>query len=342
MELLVSLAAGLLLPLAPRQDPPAAQTTDAGEMLMQEVGAAFHELELALERRETETLILNANRLRGCFERGGALEVQKNAGLSRAFQRYLQSAAAGALELANLGTSGDIAQAGQALEEVRATCISCHAKFRADNMDLAPYPARRGAITGEVVVRTTSGVMREDRSNVVVFLDGGPPLSFPPPRRRPSLSQKDRRFEPRVLPVLRGTTVDFPNDDTVFHNVFSLSKDRPFDLGAYEQGCCESVDFPRSGLVLIHCNIHPQMVANIVVLENPYFTLTDEAGLFVLPEVPDGTYSLRTWHEYGGETREEVIVTGESMLLRSLQIKEQRVRLEHKNKFGQPYRDKYR
>lgn len=342
MELLLALATGLLLPCAPRQEPPAPPAPDASAALMQEVATVFHALERALEGHEPKALVDGAHELHGCFERGAVLERQRHADLTRVFEGYLQSATSGALELSSLGSAGDLAQAAQVLEEVRATCISCHVKFRADGSLQGSHPARHNLIAGEVAVRTTSGALRADRSNVVVFLDGGPALPHTPPRRRPALSQRERRFEPRVLPVLRGTTVDFPNDDTIFHNVFSLSNARPFDLGVYEQGCCKSIDFPRPGLALIHCNIHPQMVASIVVLENPFFTLTDEAGLFVLPEIPDGTYWLRTWHEYGGETREEVSVSGKSIHLRTLEIQEQRVQLEHKNKFGLPYRDKYR
>jgi plastocyanin len=204
-----------------------------------------------------------------------------------------------------------------------------------------PYPARRAAIAGDVSVRTSTGAPREDRSGVVVFLDGGPPSNFAAPAKHARISQRDRRFEPHVLPIVRGTTVDFPNDDVVYHNVFSLSAAQPFDLGTYRQGSSKSVPFTRCGLVRVYCNLHPQMASSILVLANPYFTLTDNRGSFVLPEVPDGEYELRTWSEFGGEAREKVQVRAGELVRCSLAFQEEAAQLQHDNKFGHPYREKY-
>jgi plastocyanin len=235
------------------------------------------------------------------------------------------------------------AQSGSVvLSEIRQACVTCHAKLRPDDPERGEYPARRNTIAGAVEVRTLAGELREDRSGVLVFLEGVPMSAPAPlPRQNPVISQADRRFEPKVLPVLQGTTIDFPNDDLIFHNVFSLSKTQPFDLGVYKPGDSKSLTFPQAGLVKVYCNMHPQMISNIIVLENPCFALTDEAGAFVIGDVPDGTYNLRTWHELGGDSITAVSVSGSSLLRLSLSVAEDRATLGHKNKFGLPYRDKY-
>jgi hypothetical protein len=132
-----------------------------------------------------------------------------------------------------------------------------------------------------------------------------------------------------------------PNDDQIFHNAFSLSKTKPFDLGTYEPGETRSVRFTESGLVRLYCNIHPEMVGAILILENPYFAVTDEQGVFCISEVPDGDYVLRVWNENGGETEQAISVRGKSILRLSLDVTETRNVIEHTNKFGKPYRSKY-
>jgi plastocyanin len=325
---------------APIQDP--AEHAPSASELMEHVAESFRALEQALERRDAAPVANAAVDLLDSWAKSAVVQPQRHPGARAAFDGYFRSAGDTTREIASLAASDDFVSAGQALDELRATCISCHVKFREQEAQSVFFPARRGAVTGVVKLRTVSGASRDDRSNVVVFLEGGPAQSAAAvSRRRPVMSQRDRRFEPHVLPVLRGTIVDFPNDDTVYHNVFSLSTAKPFDLGVYEQGCCRSVDFQESGLVRVYCNIHPHMIATIVVLQNPYFAVTDSAGLFVIPEVPDGEYALRTWYEYGGDTREHVTVSGTSILVRSLQLQEDRTQLEHKSKYGQPSREKY-
>jgi plastocyanin len=205
------------------------------------------------------------------------------------------------------------------------------------------YPARGNTISGTVSVVMLGGKEREDRSNVVVFLDG---VSAAPERLVPwrthRITQKDARFEPRVLPVLRGESVEFPNDDFIFHNVFSLSESQPFDLGAYGPGQTKSVAFTRTGLVRVYCNIHPQMLSTILVLENPFFATTDADGRFVLSGVPDGTYALRTWQEYSGDHRQSVTLSGGALVSIPIRVQEDKVTIEHANKYGLPYREGYR
>src|SRR5262249_17268743 len=150
-----------------------------------------------------------------------------------------------------------------------------------------------------------------------------------------------REFHPRVLPVTVGTRVEFPNDDTIFHNVFSLSKAAPFDLGVYEPGHSASVLMERTGLVKVYCNIHPEMAASIVVLANPWYALTDRSGRFVVCGVPDGDYALRAWNDMGGESRQDISVSGGRVFETNIELAETSRSFSHNNKYGKPYTGKY-
>lgn len=247
------------------------------------------------------------------------------------------------IEVSRQARGGERGRTSSAFEDLRNACIQCHVKFRSSNEERGMFPALGNTVAGTVDVVTTGGKERKDRSNVLVFLEG---VRASPDRLLPwrthRISQKEARFEPRVLPLLKGESVEFPNDDFIFHNVFSLSEVQPFDLGAYGPGKSGSVVFPRAGLVRVYCNIHPQMLSTIVVLENPFFALTDEGGRFAITGVPDGKIVLRTWHEYGGDHRESVTLEGSTLVRVPIRIQEDKVTVEHRNKFGLPYREGYR
>jgi plastocyanin len=162
-----------------------------------------------------------------------------------------------------------------------------------------------------------SSELKDEFANVVLYLerDGAGALSALPSHHpdRPAIAQRDERFLPHVLPVLLGTTVDFPNEDEVFHNVFSLSGPRRFDLPKYPTGESRSVTFPRAGVVNVFCHIHSDMSAVVLVLDNPYFVTPDSAGTFSLAGVPPGEYTLVAWHERIKPVRQKVrIVAGQS------------------------------
>jgi len=134
--------------------------------------------------------------------------------------------------------------------------------------------------------------------NVVVYLDSVPGGSeLPAPSGTPTLEQLNEHFVPHVLPVLKGATVEFPNRDPVFHNVFSLSSTRTFDLGRFPKGESKSIRFPKAGLVQVFCHIHSDMSAVVLVLENSHFARPDSAGRFALDAVPAGEYTIVGWHE---------------------------------------------
>jgi len=175
-----------------------------------------------------------------------------------------------------------------------------------------------GAIRGRVDVRLPSATggtrpdvaalgMPEhrgvpDRRTAVVYLESAPRGAFEvPPPGRAMLDQRNETFVPHVLAVPVGTTVDFPNSDLVFHNVFSLSKARRFDLGRYPRGASRSVRFDRPGMVRVFCEIHSHMSAFVLVFAHRFFDTTDDEGLYRIEGVPPGTYTLAVWHE--GEVR---------------------------------------
>jgi plastocyanin len=147
-----------------------------------------------------------------------------------------------------------------------------------------------------------------DRRRSVVYLQTAPQGAFEVSEHtRARLDQRNQAFEPYVLAVGTGTTVDFPNNDRTYHNVFSLSKAARFDLGRYSRGRSKSVRFDRAGVVRVFCDIHSHMSAFILVFAHRYFTTTDAQGNYRLEGVPPGTYMVAVWND--GEERDARPVT---------------------------------
>jgi plastocyanin len=130
---------------------------------------------------------------------------------------------------------------------------------------------------------------------------------YRPQQAHPQLNQQDMMFRPLVLPIIVGTTVDFPNDDNLYHNVFSYSQAKEFDLGKYPRGESRSVTFSQAGVVNVYCDIHSYMYASILVLQNPYFTTPADDGSYLLTGIPAGTYKVRCW--YGRKIAASEVVT---------------------------------
>lgn len=160
-----------------------------------------------------------------------------------------------------------------------------------------------GSITGIIKAR---GV--RDARDVVVYLEKVEGV-FEPLSEKPVIGQKNLIFNPHVLPVLVGTTVKFPNNDNVRHNVFSPSKTKKFNLGTYGSGIVREVTFDKPGVVSLLCNVHAEMSAFVIVLENPYFVLTSPDGKFTIKGVPPGIYTINTWHEKLKGKKQEVEVS---------------------------------
>ena len=137
----------------------------------------------------------------------------------------------------------------------------------------------------------------------VIYLDTAPRGAFEPDESvRATMKQQDQTFVPHVLAIAVGTTVDFPNADLTFHNVFSLSKTKSFDLGRYPKGMSKAVRFDRPGVVQVFCEIHSHMRAFILVFAHRFFAVTDGSGRYSINRVPPGSYTLAAWYE--GDVRE--------------------------------------
>jgi plastocyanin len=143
--------------------------------------------------------------------------------------------------------------------------------------------------------------------NVVVYLKG---VTYTEPLQpmHAQIRQENESFSPHVLAVTRGSTVEFPNADPYFHNVFSLSGAASFDLGRYPSGQSRSRQLTRAGVVKVYCHIHSQMSATVLVLDHPYFVTPEADGQFTLPNVPSGNYTLVGWHERVGEQEHPISV----------------------------------
>ena len=134
------------------------------------------------------------------------------------------------------------------------------------------------------------------------------------PLPRPKLAQKDQCFMPRVVSVAVGGVVDFPNQDPIYHNVFSVSATRRFDLGKYPKGQSRSVTFNKSGIVNVYCDIHSDMAAFIIVAPNHAYVQPAADGTWALPDLPPGHYTLHGWHPDFGTFDREVDVPGDKTL----------------------------
>jgi plastocyanin len=154
----------------------------------------------------------------------------------------------------------------------------------------------------------------------VVYIDGPLGTNVVPPEKpvqvltTRKINQKGAMFSPHVLPVVVGATVEWPNQDEILHNVFSISDTKPFDLGLYKHPEVKRITFDKPGRVDAFCSIHKAMHCVILVVETPYFATTDDKGRYVIPNVPPGTYRLKAWHERLPSQSREVTVAADGDL----------------------------
>ena len=310
--------------------------------VMEGFSATFRGLERSQENKNfeqipslAEDLANNAGRLRG-------LHLDSGTELDADFEAYPDKIEALARALCDSAVEKDERRLSLNIGQLRQTCVSCHAGFRQTDPPEGFFPAVGNTVIADVRIATVDGQEKSDHSGVVIFLDGVKEIPASDlPVDNPKISQKNRQYYPRVLPIVKGTTVEFPNDDTIMHNVFSLSKARRFDLDVYQPGESKAVTFTQHGLVKVYCNIHSSMSCSILVLSNPYFAVSNSRGRCVISGIPDGEYTLRAWHEYGGQFRMMISVSGDSVVHLPVAIEEEHRSLKHTNKFGKPYRKKY-
>ena len=167
--------------------------------------------------------------------------------------------------------------------------------------------ATAGTISGKV-----SGVVGES----VVYVDAIAGKTFPAPTQQPVMDQKGLMFQPHILAVQQGTTVEFLNSDSVAHNVFWISvggnKKMGHNLGTWPKGEKRPFKFDNPGAVPLLCNVHPEMSGYIVVSPTPYYALSDKSGNYKIENVPDGSYTVTAWHEGAKNQSKPVKVTGET------------------------------
>ncbi|MBS1106586.1 MAG: hypothetical protein H6Q91_2088 [Deltaproteobacteria bacterium] len=158
------------------------------------------------------------------------------------------------------------------------------------------------------VVLDLPGMQLADVGPVVVYLAAEPGVSAPAPASTPELHQKHAAFVPRFLAIAAGQKVAMPNDDEIFHNVFSYSKPNDFDLGLYAAGQTREVAFQHPGVVKLYCSIHESMNGTIFAAPTPFFDVAGEGGHFTLRDVPPGTHRIRTWNEKLPDTEHSIVV----------------------------------
>jgi plastocyanin len=205
---------------------------------------------------------------------------------------------------------------------------------------------RAATVSGEIrlIESHNSAVKKKsDYSGVAVWLTSPGIVHSVAVSKHAQMLQKDKKFVPHIIVIQTGTIVDFPNLDPIFHNAFSNFDGKVFDVALYPPGSSRSVRFDRPGIVRVFCNIHPQMSAIIVVVNSPYFAISDEAGDYRINNVASGSYRVNFFHERATpETLDKlatnVVVNSEPLALAEMKISEAGyLPVAHKNKYGQDY-----
>jgi hypothetical protein len=220
-------------------------------------------------------------------------------------------------------------------------------------LTLALSPSARVAPPAQhdvVTVTGTAAVIGKakpaaDSGGVVVWLEppDGTERRIEPLRVRPRIVQRNKQFEPHLVVVTVGSSIEFPNLDPYFHNVFSLFDGKRFDLGLYEAGSSKTVTFSRAGVSYVFCNIHPEMSAVVVAVDTPYYAVSNRAGAFTIPGVPAGRYQVMAWHERHkleapAEFPRDVRVSSAASSIGVIRLFESaQLVIAHKNKYGQEY-----
>jgi len=204
---------------------------------------------------------------------------------------------------------------------------------------LAASPALAGTISGRVEMTEKGGRQATDLSDVVVYVEGARARPRTGAAPNPMIVMKGKAFNPRVAVVPVGGTVDFPNEDPIFHNAFSVSGDNRFDLQLYKRPKSGAQTFQHPGVVRVYCNIHPQMSAVVLVRDNPFYAKAAPDGSFTIEGVPAGRYKLTAWHDKAGEASQAVVVPSQgAVAAKPLSLDASGFKpMPHKNKFGKDY-----
>jgi len=181
-------------------------------------------------------------------------------------------------------------------------------------------------VPGQVLAGKINGNVKAQglraASNILVYVSNGPSVSADLSGTEFVMDQRNLTFSPHILPVWVGSTINFPNNDSVNHNVFSLSRTKKFNLGSYKAGESKTVLFDRPGVVEVRCDVHAEMLAYVMVMKSPFWALTDETGRFEIPDskyleqngikgitdLPAGVYMIKTWREKLKNQKNTVVV----------------------------------
>lgn len=208
--------------------------------------------------------------------------------------------------------------------------------------------AQEATVTADVALMNTGKKSKPRKAdNVVLWLTPAGVATVPTfpavmNADRPRLVQKNKSFEPHVLVVPVGASVEFPNRDPFFHNVFSLFEGKRFDLGLYEAGTTRNVVFDKPGISYIFCNIHSEMSAVVIAVSSPYYGISDRNGRVAISHVPSGRYTLRIWYEDAlpealNKLTREVNISPDDSNLGAMRLPATNVPAGHENMYGHDY-----
>ena len=202
----------------------------------------------------------------------------------------------------------------------------------------AAAPPGRAELTGTIRLALPGGTTSPG-ADAVVWVPGALRAAARSSAQPAAVASREKRFDPHVLVVTRGSTVSFPNVDAIYHNAFSRTPGSEFDLGLYRRGAARAFTFRSAGLVRLYCNIHAEMAAYVLVLDpEDAFTVAAADGSFRLGDLPAGRQAVHVWSEKGGEKELTVDVGAESAVPLEVVLDASTYRpMPHKNKFGKDY-----
>ena len=203
---------------------------------------------------------------------------------------------------------------------------------------LAATPAAGADLGGRIALYSGGQPLRAAEAvDALVYFRPRAPAALPPAPVSATMTTRRKQFVPRVLAVTAGSTVRFPNEDPILHNVFSTSPDNSFDAGQYHTGPGVSHTFAHAGLVKVYCNVHHSMFGYILVLDTPHYARPDASVRFELRDLPDGEGELVVFHDRAQPWRQRVLPSMTPELAVRLDLDKRKVPA-HNNKFGKPYR----
>lgn len=231
------------------------------------------------------------------------------------------------------------------------SCTGSHPRRRYPHLPAAAallalivLPAAAEELRGRMQLVTKAGrpARGSDLRQAVVYFEPATPRPVSPARSAIEMTTRRKEFVPRVLVVPRGSRVRFPNQDPILHNVFSLSPDNAFDLGLYSKGAGKEKRFDTAGLVRVFCNVHHAMVAYVLVLDTPFYTVPDAQGAFTLSGLAAGPGRLTVWHEQAEPWTIDATIPHHGLVAARVAVTRPRIP-PHFNKLGRSYssRDRY-